>query len=66
MYLYVAYMCMSINNHTAYTFTYVGMYIQVRIHYQSALLIIIKYSPNAQLFLTFFEFISAFGQHLTR
>ena len=35
-------MCMSINKHTAYTFMYVGPHIQMRIHNQSALLMIIS------------------------
>jgi len=34
-------MCMSINKHTAYKFTYVGLRKQMRIHNQSALLTII-------------------------
>ena len=58
---------MSINNHTAYTFTYVGLHIQVRIHNQSTLLIIISNIYKCTIiFKFFFEFISVFGQHLTR
>ena len=57
------YMCMSIYNHTSYTFTYVGL--QVRIHNQSTLLVIIPNIYQMYNYL-FFEFISTFGQHFTR
>jgi len=59
----------NISMYIRYIFTYIGLYIQVRViiilHYLSY--IYNKYLPNVQLFLFFFfKIISTFGRHHTR